>query len=212
MGKAEDNKRAKLERILAAARDLFRTRGYDGTTMEAIAERAGVAKGSVFFHARSKAALLNRVFQVDMERWVGEAFGQPSQPDLLDDLVAKYASLQIAMCAQPDLTRVYMREVAFADDDFERVKSTMALLLGETERAIETAKVDHLIADVLDVPLIAFNLFASYFMAQLLWLGRAHLTKDDPRDLLRPLFAVQLAPLFPQNERPRLLTVVNPSL
>src|SRR6516162_9054290 len=139
MGKAEDNKRAKLERILAAARDLFRTRGYDGTTMEAIAERAGVAKGSVFFHARSKAALLNRVFQVDMERWVGEAFGQPSQPDLLDDLVAKYASLQIAMCAQPVLTRVYMREVAFADDDFERVKSTMALLLGETERAIETA-------------------------------------------------------------------------
>jgi AcrR family transcriptional regulator len=212
MGKAEDNKRAKLERILAAARDLFRTRGYDGTTMEAIAERAGVAKGSVFFHARSKAALLNRVFQVDMERWVGEAFGQPSQPDLLDDLVAKYASLQIAMCAQPDLTRVYMREVAFADDDFERVKSTMALLLGETERAIETAKVDHLIADVLDVPLIAFNLFASYFMAQLLWLGRAHLTKDDPRDLLRPLFAAQLAPLLPQNKRPRLLTVVNPSL
>jgi AcrR family transcriptional regulator len=195
VGKAEDNKRAKLERILAAARDLFRTRGYDGTTMEAIAERAGVAKGSVFFHAHSKAALLNQVFQVDMERWVCEAFGQPTQPDLLDDLVAKYASLQIAMCAQPDLTRVYMREVAFAADDFERVETTMAFLLGETERAINEAVGEQPLPGGLDVSLLAFNLFSAYFMAQLVWLGRADLTNADPRDLLRPLFAVQLASL-----------------
>jgi TetR/AcrR family transcriptional regulator, cholesterol catabolism regulator len=192
VGKVEDNKRAKSERILAAARDLFRSRGYEGTTMEAIAERAGVAKGSVFFHARSKAALLNQVFQVDMERWVREAFGQPAQPGLLDDLVAKYASLQIAMCAQPDLARVYMREVAFASDDFERVQETMAVLLGETQRAIADKGGEEL-SDAVDVSALAFNLFSSYFMAQLIWLGRPDHTGDDPRDVLRPLFAVQLA-------------------
>jgi AcrR family transcriptional regulator len=139
MGKAEDNKRAKYERILGAARDLFRTRGYERTTMEAIAARAGVAKGSVFFHARSKAALLNQVFQIDMERWVRDAFDQPSSANVLEDLVAKYASLQIAMCSQPDLARVYMREVAFARDDVERVEGTMSLLLGLTHRAIDDA-------------------------------------------------------------------------
>ena len=78
VGKAEENKRDKYERILAAARELFSTRGYERTTMEAIADRAGVAKGSVFFHARSKAALLNQVFQIDMVRWVDEAFEPPS--------------------------------------------------------------------------------------------------------------------------------------
>jgi AcrR family transcriptional regulator len=198
VGKTEDNKREKRERILAAARDLFRTRGYARTTVDAVAERAGVAKGSVFFHACSKAALLNQVFQIDMERWVRDAFGQPSQAGLLDDLVAKYSSLLIAMCAQPDLTRVYMREVAFAQDEVERVEGTMAVLLGFTEQAIEDAKARNHVPDAVETSAVAFNLFASYFMAQLIWIGRAERPGGDPRLLLRPLFAAQLGPLLAQ--------------
>src|SRR5262245_32760971 len=45
MGKAEDNKRDKYERILAAARELFRTNGYDGTTHGRGGASARVSKG-----------------------------------------------------------------------------------------------------------------------------------------------------------------------
>jgi AcrR family transcriptional regulator len=196
VGKARDNKQEKYERIVSAARDLFRTRGYERTTMEAIAQRARVAKGSVFFHARSKAALLNQVFEIDMVRWVREAFDQPSCGNLVDDLVAKYASLQIAMCAQADLSRVYMREVAFAHDDLARVEGTMSLLLGSTEALIEDAKARECFAVSVDTSALAFNLFASYFMVQLVWLGRPEPVDDDPRDALRPLFSAQLAPVL----------------
>jgi AcrR family transcriptional regulator len=41
-------------RISAAARDLFAAQGYEQTTVEAIAERAGVARRTFFRHFRSK--------------------------------------------------------------------------------------------------------------------------------------------------------------
>jgi AcrR family transcriptional regulator len=41
-------------RIAAAARDLFASQGYEKTTVEAIAERAGVARRTFFRHFRSK--------------------------------------------------------------------------------------------------------------------------------------------------------------
>ncbi len=42
------------DRIAAAARDLFASDGYDRTTVDAIAERAGVARRTFFRHFRSK--------------------------------------------------------------------------------------------------------------------------------------------------------------
>ncbi|MBI3966681.1 MAG: TetR family transcriptional regulator [Chloroflexi bacterium] len=46
------------ERILRAALELFRERGYDETTMRAISERAGVALGNAYYYFRSKEHLI----------------------------------------------------------------------------------------------------------------------------------------------------------
>ncbi len=45
-------------RILAAARALFRERGFDATTLRAIAARAGMGASSIYRHVRSKEELL----------------------------------------------------------------------------------------------------------------------------------------------------------
>ncbi len=45
-------------RILAAANDLFRERGFDGATLRAIAARAGMGASSIYRHVRSKEELL----------------------------------------------------------------------------------------------------------------------------------------------------------
>jgi AcrR family transcriptional regulator len=192
----EQGKRDTHERILAAARDLFRTSGYERTTMDAVATRAGVSKGAVFFHARSKAALLNQVFQVDMQRWVLEAFRQPEQAGILEDLVAKFASLQIAMCSQPELTREYMRHVAFAEDEHERASDTMSVVFALTEEIIEKAKSSDQIVDWIDTRQLAVNLFELYFMHQLSWVAPAVPPTTDVRDSLRPSFAAQIEPLL----------------
>lgn len=50
-------------RMLDAAFDLFTTSGYPGTTMAAIADRAGVAVQTLYFTFNTKAALLGEVFE-----------------------------------------------------------------------------------------------------------------------------------------------------
>ena len=45
-------------RIVEAARELFETRGYAGTTIDAVAETAGVSRRTVFLSVGSKAELL----------------------------------------------------------------------------------------------------------------------------------------------------------
>jgi AcrR family transcriptional regulator len=46
------------DNILSAALDLFVSRGFEGTTVDAIAEAAGVTKGAIYFHFATKDDVL----------------------------------------------------------------------------------------------------------------------------------------------------------
>ena len=54
------------DRIVAAARELFRERGFAATSAEQIAARAGVAKGTVFLHGGSKERLLLMAYEAEV--------------------------------------------------------------------------------------------------------------------------------------------------
>jgi AcrR family transcriptional regulator len=62
----------KGEAILAAALDLFVERGFYGTSVPSVAERAGVAAGTIYHYFASKEALVNALFK----RWKGEVSAQ----------------------------------------------------------------------------------------------------------------------------------------
>ena len=50
-------------KILEAALDLFATRGYGSTTVDAIARAAGVSAGLLYYHFENKPALLQAIFE-----------------------------------------------------------------------------------------------------------------------------------------------------
>jgi AcrR family transcriptional regulator len=54
---------ATIRAIEAAARKLFTAHGFEATSVDQIAERAGVAKGAVYHHFRSKEAIFARVLE-----------------------------------------------------------------------------------------------------------------------------------------------------
>ncbi|GAA1380905.1 TetR/AcrR family transcriptional regulator [Pseudonocardia kongjuensis] len=61
-------------RIVEAARELFATRGFDGTTIAVIAKRAGVATPTVYAVFSNKAAIVSELLsrlesEADAERW-----------------------------------------------------------------------------------------------------------------------------------------------
>ncbi len=64
--------------VLDAAEQLFRERGFHDATMDEIAERAGVAVGSIYFHFGNKEtlhlALVERALDVN-ERYMAAAYG-----------------------------------------------------------------------------------------------------------------------------------------
>jgi TetR/AcrR family transcriptional regulator, cholesterol catabolism regulator len=86
LGRRERKKLETRRRIFRAAFELFARRGFDGTTVEEIAERADVAKGTVFNYFPQKRAFLLAAHQEWMtqltedlgppESWTGTARNQ----------------------------------------------------------------------------------------------------------------------------------------
>jgi TetR/AcrR family acrAB operon transcriptional repressor len=60
------------EKLLDAALQLFAERGYHDTTIDAVASRAGISRGSIFWHFGSKDDLLRAVLDETLSRWLNE--------------------------------------------------------------------------------------------------------------------------------------------
>lgn len=63
----QSQKEATRQRVLDAARELFDTNGYQGTTIREIARRAQVSVGSVFTTFASKGEILSEVMQARLD-------------------------------------------------------------------------------------------------------------------------------------------------
>ncbi len=81
LGRRERNKQQKLERITAAASELFAEHGIDDVTTQQIAERADVGTGTLFLYAKTKGELLllvqNAHYAVALEKGIAAAEATP---------------------------------------------------------------------------------------------------------------------------------------
>ncbi|MCK5117213.1 MAG: TetR/AcrR family transcriptional regulator [Candidatus Aegiribacteria sp.] len=74
MGLREIKKERARRAILEAARHMFFNRGFDGTTIEEIAEKAEVAVGTVYNYFDSKSTLILAITAEDTSRVLDEEF------------------------------------------------------------------------------------------------------------------------------------------
>jgi TetR/AcrR family acrAB operon transcriptional repressor len=61
MRKTQEDTEISKNRILLAAEDEFRARGYTGANIDNIARKAGMTKGAIFWHYKSKAGLFEAI-------------------------------------------------------------------------------------------------------------------------------------------------------
>jgi AcrR family transcriptional regulator len=70
-------------KIIAVARQLFATRGYDGTSTEAVLEESKISRGALYHHFETKEALFAAVLEaveIDVTAATGQARGNITDP------------------------------------------------------------------------------------------------------------------------------------
>lgn len=72
MDRRQDRGQATRDQLVAEATRLFAERGFEATSVEAVLEAAGVSRGSLYHHFRSKEALFEAVLDAAEAR-IGEA-------------------------------------------------------------------------------------------------------------------------------------------
>ncbi|WP_406246070.1 TetR/AcrR family transcriptional regulator [Streptomyces anulatus] len=116
VGRRERNKQLKLDRITAAAHELFAERGIDEVTTQQIADKADIGTGTLFLYAKTKGELLllvqNSVYAEALERGRADA---ENIPDALDAVMAIIRPVVECNRTQVDNGRVYLREMVFGD-------------------------------------------------------------------------------------------------
>jgi AcrR family transcriptional regulator len=117
-GRRERNKQQKLERITAAAGELFAEHGIDEVTTQQIAERADIGTGTLFLYAKSKGELLllvqNSHYSESLERGVRDAEGIT---DTVDAVMAVVRPIVECNRTQIENGRTYLREMVFGDPE-----------------------------------------------------------------------------------------------
>ncbi|MBI4503741.1 MAG: TetR/AcrR family transcriptional regulator [Gemmatimonadetes bacterium] len=82
---------ATRERLMRGALELFTTLGYHGSTTPQLAQRAGIAEGTIYRHFPGKQQLLNEVYRVAVTTFTRLLRETPRTPDCQErlDLIAR---------------------------------------------------------------------------------------------------------------------------
>lgn len=136
VGRRERNKQVKLDRITAAAAELFAEHGVDEVTTQQIADKADIGTGTLFLYAKTKAELLLLVQNSSYANALVEGrTAAEAIPDVFDAVMAIVRPVVECNRKQIDNGRTYLREVVFGDPEEPHHRDALALTV-QTEEAI----------------------------------------------------------------------------
>jgi AcrR family transcriptional regulator len=142
LGRRERQKQAKLERITAAASELFAQRGVDDVTTQEIADAADIGTGTLFLYAKTKGELLllvqNAHYAASLER--GRAAASAAA-NALDGVMALVEQIVECNRVQVDNGRTYLREMVFGDPSEPHHAEALSIV-AQTEEVVAGVLVD----------------------------------------------------------------------
>ncbi len=113
-GLRERKKRIKLQRIIAAARQLFVRQGFAETTIQEIAEAADVGLGTLYLYAKSKEDLLVLVFRENLLQMIENSFDSiPEHLPFIEQIMAFFDGHIEYHKENSVLARTVLKELSF---------------------------------------------------------------------------------------------------
>jgi TetR/AcrR family transcriptional regulator len=136
VGRRERSKQDKLDRITAAARELFSEHGVDEVTTQQIADKADIGTGTLFLYAKTKGELLLLVQNSSYaDALVEGRTAAEAIPDVFDAVMAIIRPVVECNRKQIDNGRTYLREIVFGDPEEPQHRDALDLSV-RTEGAI----------------------------------------------------------------------------
>lgn len=174
------------EAILDAAIELAAIRGISATTMDDIAARAGVAKGSVYYNFAGKDELFGALFH-EAGRTLVPLLDEAAAGEGREPLVGVVRTLLGRLQAKPDLAKLLASEVFRSDRNWsETLGAFRDAIAGSFRRAILAARPELTAHGDTMVP--AMSLFGATLTAGLEWLAfEPERTLDEVADALLAL-------------------------
>ncbi|MFE0024364.1 TetR/AcrR family transcriptional regulator [Amycolatopsis sp. NPDC059021] len=137
--KVQERLDAQHEKIVAAAVEQLAAHGYAGCSMAAVAERAGVATGTVYRHFPTKAELDLRVFRQVVTREVDAVREASADGDPVERVLAVFETFAARALKAPRQAYALLAEPVGAEIDAERL---------EFRRAFRDVVAEHVAAGV----------------------------------------------------------------
>lgn len=176
------------ELIRKAAFELFSTAGYEETTTSAVAQRAGVAAGTVFVHASDKVDLLSMVMHDLLDEVVAERFATLPDGPLLERFLHVFRGVFAMYGKHPKMGAAFVRNLPGArGPNSDRVNTLTFGFFHRLGQLISEAQMTGEVAKDLNPILGAQNVFALYFMTLMTWLSG-----HSPIEALEPLLRASL--------------------
>lgn len=179
------------ERILSAAAALFSSQGFHETTVDMVADRAGLAKGTVYRYFKNKEVLFGEVIKAKEEE-LGDAVGRAALPN--DDLftaVAKYLAVYFSFLTKDaSFHRLITREGPHAGVDPRALLPSKALinLPGLKHKALRAFRLGLIKGQDFTTVLHGIMGFVDGVLQRRLIAGELHLLTDDLEVVLETLF------------------------
>lgn len=114
--------------ILDAAEELFVTKGFDATSINDILERVGVARGTLYYHFKSKEEILNAMIERMTEtllKKAGQIAGQKDKP-----VLQRLTRTMLALNLDSELGHAIMEQVHKPQNALMHQKMQEGLLKG----------------------------------------------------------------------------------
>lgn len=108
MARQAERRAATSAAILSAARDLFRTEGYEAVSIDDIAAAAGCTKGAFYHHFPSKQAIFDQLVDLVQAEIAAEVAGGPEAVRGGEDAMAGVIAAYLAAATRSEVRRILL--------------------------------------------------------------------------------------------------------
>jgi AcrR family transcriptional regulator len=197
-GRREEHKRQTKAAIMEAAIALFNEQGYDRTSIQDLADRAGIGKATVYSYFRNKSAIVLAFCEGKLDQMSRDLVAEAmTQSTLLAQLLTYFLGDFELIYNNGEFGRILMREMLFPSSPILRAAITrfddrnMALWVPCFKAAQQRGE----LRKDIELTLAMGHFYALYIMTISAWYNDRLRTKDDVAQALEMLFEQAMAGL-----------------